>query len=260
MDPFPYARTHALVTGGSSGIGHAIAAALRDRGVARLTILAREGGRLRDAARALGAEAIATDLTEHDAAERAVAGLPEPVDLLVNAAGLGAAGPLGREEGARTLDILDVNARALTALTLAVLPGMRARGWGGVLNVASTAAHQPVPFSAAYGATKAYVLSLTQALWAEEQESGLRIAGIVPGVTRTNLGGPGQGEVRGALENVKVAEPEEVAAAALDALDADDPARIHGTRNALLSTGLALIPDGVAAKVVARFKAPDEAA
>jgi short-subunit dehydrogenase len=254
-DPFPYARAHALVTGGSSGIGRAIAHALKDRGVARLTVLARRCDALNAAARELGADAITQDLAAHDAAERVMDRLAAPVDLLVNAAGLGGAGRFGQEDGGSPpLMVLDVNARALTALTLAVLPGMRARGFGGILNVASTAGQLPVPYSAAYGATKAYVLSLTRALWAEEADGPIRVAGIVPGVTRTNLGGEGQGEVRGALEKVKVAEPEEVAAAALDALDANDPARIHGTHNALLSAGLDLLPEASKARVIAAFK------
>ncbi len=261
IDPFSYRTATAIVTGGSSGIGRAIAHALVVRGVPRLMLVARGQDRLDAVAAELAGkgtivETISLDLAPPDAGTRLMDRLAgQQVDLLVNAAGLAAAGPFAEEtRGAAPADVLAVNAGALTTLSAAVLPGMRARGAGGILNVASTAGEQPVPFSAVYGASKAYVLSLTRALWAENLDSGVRIAGVVPGVTRTNLGGENTGEVRGGLEKLDIAEPEDVAETALDALDANDPARIYGARNATFSAALGLLPDTLAARVIAAFK------
>ncbi len=177
------------------------------------------------------------------------------VDLLVDAAGVGSAGPSHEPRGAGPVAALDVDARALWALTAAVLPGMPARGHAGVLAVASTAGQVPMPSSVVYGATTAYVPSPIRALRAETRGTGVHVAGIVPGATRPTLGGPGRGEVRGPLAAAAVAEPDEVAGAALGA---NDPARVHGRRDALLSAGLGLLPAGARARVIAAFEAGED--
>lgn len=265
-DPFPYADATALVTGGTSGIGQAIAHELAARGIRRLVVVARdtdETEREAAALRAKGTDAIglAFDLTEPDAVRRLVTALNErsvAIDLLVNNAGVGSAGPFAGPDddtrGSPPADIVALNVAAVVALTEALLPPMRERGFGAILNLGSTAGHQPVPFSAVYAASKAFVLSFSQALWAENLDTGVRVTAVVPGVTRTDFGGPGQGEVRGGLERVKVSEPEEVARTALDALDASDATRIVGTRNAFLDLALGSLPEPTAARIIAAFK------
>jgi uncharacterized protein len=187
-------RPLALVTGGSGGIGAALARelarhghdlVLAARGVAAMEALAaelREGG--------AGATVIAADLAKPGAAatladEIARRGLA--IDILVNNAGLGAAGRFDRCDPVRLGEILQVNIVALTELTRLLLPGMIARGRGRVMLVASVAGFQPGPHMAAYFASKAYVLSLGEALAYELRRTGISVTVLCPGATATNF-------------------------------------------------------------------------
>ena len=103
------------------------------------------------------------------------------IDVLVNNAGFGTYGRLEEVDPDRDRDLIAVNVDALVRLTHAVLPGMLARGRGRILNVASTIAFQPAPYQATYGASKAFVLSFSQALWAETRGSGVTVTALCPG-------------------------------------------------------------------------------
>ena len=184
-----------LITGASSGIGLEMARLLAAEG-ASLVLVARNGDRLRDLAATLEREhgtravILEKDLTDpgapraiHDELERAGV----CVDLLVNNAGFGARGPFAELPLARQLDMVQVNVAALVGLTGLFLPGMRQRGRGGILNVASTAAFQAGPLMAVYYATKGFVLHFTEALAEELRGSGIVVSCLAPGPTVTGF-------------------------------------------------------------------------
>lgn len=257
-----YPNATALVTGGTSGIGAAIAAELADRGVHRLVLVARDEVELRRAAAnydGVTVETVACDLKRRegpDEVAEAVEALGWRVDYLVNNAGIAAMAAFASGEapaGKSAVDIVDLNVRAVVRLGELFLPGMVERGAGGILFVGSTAADQPVPYRAAYAASKAFVLSLARAVHEEHRDTGVRIACVVPGVTDTNLAGEGAGgEKRGVLEAVSVKEPGEVARVAVDALEASDPARTVGWANRALQAGLAVVPEQVKARAIGK--------
>ena len=185
----------ALVTGASAGIGEAIARGLARRKVP-LLLVARSGEKLAalaDELRSLSGvavEAIVLDLASEGAAERLVAateGAGKPIGLLVNNAAFGFYGPDEEQELERKLRMIKLNIETLVDLTHRLLAPMRARGGGYVLNVASTAAFLPVPYMAVYAATKAFVLSYSQALHEELLGRGVVVTALCPGTTRTDF-------------------------------------------------------------------------
>ena len=185
----------ALVTGASAGIGEAIARSLARRKVPQL-LVARSAGRLEELAAELRAssgvavEAVALDLASEGAAERlfaATEGAGRPVGLLVNNAGFGFYGPQEEQGLERTLRMLRLNVAALVEATDRFLAPMHARRSGLVLHVASTAAFLPVPYMAVYAATKAFVLSYSQALHEELRGAGIVVTALCPGTTRTDF-------------------------------------------------------------------------
>lgn len=185
----------ALITGASSGIGEALARRFAKEGHA-LVLVARRADRLHSLADELAAaHGVPTvvqpaDLAQPGAAQALATALKRKriaVDVLVNNAGVleqGAFCAIGAE---RHQQLIDLNVSALTAMLAAFLPGMRERGSGRVLNVASIAAFQPVPMLATYAATKAYVLSLTESLSEELKGSGVTVTALCPGVTATPM-------------------------------------------------------------------------
>ena len=187
-------RPLALVTGASGGIGAELARELARHGhdlvlaarsVAALEALAAE---LREAG--AGATVIAADLSKPGAAASLadeIAGRGLAIEILINNAGLGAAGRFDRCDPARIGEILQVNIVALTELTRLLLPGMVTRGHGRVMLVASVAAFQPGPRMAAYFASKAYVLSLGEALAHELSGTGVSVTTLCPGATATRF-------------------------------------------------------------------------
>lgn len=186
-------RPLALVTGASAGIGRELARVLAREGH-DLVLVARREPQLSDLARELkeahGADCrvVAADLAEDGAAAHVLGALgPSPIDVLVNNAGFGGHGAFAERSRDDDLTMVAVNVTALTDLTKLVLPGMVARGRGRVLNVASTAAFQPGPFMAVYYASKAYVLSLSQALAEELSGTGVTVTCLCPGVTDTEF-------------------------------------------------------------------------
>jgi short-subunit dehydrogenase len=181
----------ALITGASAGLGVDFARQLARRGH-HLVLVARRKDRLEALAKELGnARAVAADLSKKDAAAKLMADLAvngETVDLLVNNAGFGLIGRFAEFDAERLRQMIDLNCGALTDLCRAVAPGMIARKSGAILNVASTAAFQPGPKMAVYFATKAFVLSLSEALHEELKPHGITVSCLCPGPTRTEFG------------------------------------------------------------------------
>jgi short-subunit dehydrogenase len=180
-------RETALVTGASSGIGEQFAHQLAARGHA-LVLVARRAERLERLAAELPTDThvIPCDLAGDAAslAER-VAELGVEVELLVNNAGFGTSGPfLGHDPG-RDAEQVRLNCEAIVTLTHAFLPGMVERGRGGIINVASTAGMQPIPYESVYAATKAFAISFTDALHTELKGSGIRVLAVNPGPVPT---------------------------------------------------------------------------
>jgi short-subunit dehydrogenase len=187
-------RPLAVVTGASSGIGASLARELARDGHDLLLVARRVEPMQALAAevRAVGASTtvLAADLGKAGASA-ALAGeigaRGVPVEVLVNAAGLGANGRFDRSDPPRVSEMLQVNVLALTELTRLLLPGMVARGRGKVMLLASTAAFQPGPQMAVYCATKAYVLSFGEAIAYELRGSGVSVTVLCPGATATEF-------------------------------------------------------------------------
>ena len=184
-----------LITGASSGIGRALAHEFASHGH-DLVLVARTSSALEALAAELArdhgvrASSLAADLTQVDATSRLVAELDNAglsIDVLVNNAGFGMQGTFAELPVDRQLQMIQLNAVVLTDLTRRLLPGMIARRRGGVLNVGSTAAFQPGPFMAVYYATKAYVVSFSEAIAEEVSGSGVRVSCLAPGPTESGF-------------------------------------------------------------------------
>jgi short-subunit dehydrogenase len=193
--PDPSPSGAALVTGASSGIGAAIARELASRGHA-VTLVARREERLRSLAGELTAEydadsaAVACDLGDEAERERLanlLAGTGRSVEILVNNAGFGSRGDFISNDRGRMLEMVRVNVEAVVDLTSRFLPGMVKRGRGAVINVASVAAFQPIPGSAAYAASKSFVLSFSEAIRTEQRGSGVAVTAVCPGPVKTEF-------------------------------------------------------------------------
>ena len=250
----------ALVTGASSGIGEVFARQLAERG-ANLVLAARSQDKLDALAQELqerfgtSVEVLASDLSVPSAGRALAARLAERdvrIDVLINAAGFGLFGQLHEADPARTSQQVRLNVDALTELTCALLPQMRARNRGAIVNVASTAAFQPVPYMAVYGATKAYVLSFTEALWAETRGTGVLVTALCPGATDTPF-------FDTASEHASIGHrmsPEHVVAAALSALERRRCSITPGLRNRLLAGAPRLTPRQTVVRISARTMRP----
>lgn len=191
----PYAASLAVVTGASSGIGEAIARKLAAERTP-LLLVARSGETLASLAanwkERFGGpvETLALDLSRPEAAGtlfEKTEGAGKRVDLLVNNAGFGLNGPEADLPLPRVLELLRLNVVATAELTHRFLVAMRVRRAGGILNVASTSAFIPLPYFAAYGASKAFVLNFTQALHEEAKKDGVTVSCLCPGYTKTNF-------------------------------------------------------------------------
>ena len=188
-------RGLAVVTGASSGIGASLARLLAESGrdlflVARRSdALARLAGEL-SKANGIDASFLAADLGTPEGREAVFAsteGSGRAVSILVNDAGFGLNGPEAELPLARVLGMLQLNVVATAELTHRFLVAMRARRAGGILNVASTAAFLPMPYFAAYAASKAFILSFTHALHEEAKKDGVTVTCLCPGYTKTNF-------------------------------------------------------------------------
>ena len=154
-----------------------------------------------------------------------------PIEVLVNNAGFGSYGPFAEADPDREADEVAVDVSAVVTLARAFLPGMLARGSGGILNVASTIAFQPAPYQAVYGASKAFVLSFSQALWAEARAAGVAVTALCPGPTRTGFVEALGADVGHTAIYRRLADPEPVIEAGLRALEKGRAVVIPGVRN-----------------------------
>ncbi len=192
---FNYQGKWALITGASAGIGTAFAHALAQRG-SHLILVARRADRLNALAQSLRAQyqvdvdTIALDLAPVNAAQQLfdqVQTRGRRIDLLINNAGIGVFGPFLTTKVEEDEKLVMLNVVALTMLTRLFLPQLLQQPEGMIINVASTAAFQPLPYMAIYGASKAYVLSFTEALWAEHRQDKLHVLALCPGPVTTEF-------------------------------------------------------------------------
>ncbi len=253
-------RQVAVITGASMGIGEAFADALAERGY-DLALIARHSDALTSvAARIAGrsgcrVEPMAADLTDAVAVDRVAVDVITAfgrVDLLVNNAGYGAHGGFETIGSARHAGQIRLNVEALVALTDRFAPAMLARGSGGIINVASTAAFQPVPYMAVYGATKAFVLSFSEALSEEFRSRGVRVLALCPGPTSTNFFKiAGEGAQMGSFRSVQ-----QVVKTALRAYDRGDSYVVDGPVNRVMAVSQRFMPRTLVARVAGRLMMP----
>lgn len=256
----PSRRGTALVTGASSGIGEELARLFaQDR--YDLVLVARDRSKLDSLAAALGkdhsiaAHVIPADLAEPQGPEQVVAAvraLGLDIDVLVNNAGVGTYGPFGAQTVASQLGMIQVNMTALTHLTGLLLPGMMARRAGKILNVGSTAGFQPGPLMAVYYATKAYVLSFSEALANELEGSGVTVTCLCPGPTRTAFQARAQME-RSKLVSGRLMDAAAVARAGYAGLMRGKHIVIPGLQNRLLAQSIRFSPRQTVVRIVRRM-------
>ncbi len=261
--PEPGPHTTCLVTGASSGIGAHIARELAGRGLG-LVLVARRADRLRALADELSAtagvrvEVLPVDLAD----ERSRAAVPEAVaemrltvEVLVNNAGLSTMGPVHRADRVAELRLVRTDVEAVVDLCTMFVPGMATRRRGAVLNTASTAAFQPLPGQAAYGGSKAFVLSYSQALRAELRSTGVTVTALCPGPVATGFGeaaGLSDAEAASALPKFMWLPADRVAREAVDGLDRDRAVVIPGAANRLGAAAGHLAPRSVLTSIMAR--------
>jgi uncharacterized protein len=240
--PPPDPGSTCLVTGASSGIGAEIARELASRGHG-VTLAARREERLRELADELEqehgvrAEVVAADVSDGPGREGLVRELIErglTVEVLVNNAGFGSGGRFDRLDGDREVSMVRTNCEAVVGLTSAFVPAMVERGRGAILNVASLIAFQPVPFQATYGASKAFVLSLTDALHEELRRTGVTVAAVCPGPVRTEFGEAGGfGGAEDRIPGLLWLDAEKVARDAVACIERGDRVAVPGPVNQL---------------------------
>ena len=250
------ARPVTLITGASAGLGIEFARQCAARGQS-LLLVARRRERMEELARELGVEAqvVAADLAAPGAAERLVAeaaGMGLEIDTLINNAGFGLAGRFAALPLDRQRAMIDLNIAALTELSRLVVPRMIERGSGAILNVASTAAFQAGPNMAVYYASKAYVLSLSEAMHQELKTKGVRVTCLCPGPTRTEFFDvAGAGNSRLARMG---ADPVAVVRAGLDGLHRNKAIVIPGAANRIGAFSNRLLPRAAMRRIIARIK------
>lgn len=253
-------RSTVLITGASSGIGADLARVFAREGH-DLVLVARSRDRLDALAGELGTahaaavQVISADLSVPGAARalhERVAREGSVVDVLVNNAGFGMRGAFVDLDPVRQLEMIQVNLVALTELTRLFLPEMVRRGAGRVLNVASTAAFQPGPLMAVYCATKAYVLSFSEALANELKGSGVTVTCVAPGATDTRFG-ESAGVTSTRLFRAGMMSSRAVAEAAYAATSKGVALAVPGCRNRLLSASVRFVPVATAARVARRL-------
>jgi short-subunit dehydrogenase len=255
-----------LITGASSGIGLELARCFAADGC-RLILVARKGMALESLAAELRkdhkiqAQVFTADLAQPDTPNRLLgqlhlAGIK--VDVLVNNAGFGAQGKFAELPLERQLDMVQVNITAVAHLTRLLLPGMIERRRGGLLNVASTAAFQPGPGMAVYYATKAFLLSFTEALAEELAGTGLTVTALCPGPTTTNFGTAAGGRFKPVARKVSMSAAA-VARLGHRAFRSGRVVAITGLRNQLPALAVRLIPRLIVRKITKRLNAVPDA-
>ena len=245
-----------LITGASAGLGAEFARQLAKSGQ-RLVLAARRKDRLDALAEEVGnARTVEIDLSEPAAAARLVAEVEaagETIDTLINNAGFGLRGKFVDLDAAREREMIDLNCGALTDLCRAVVPGMIERKRGAILNVASTAAFQPGPKMAVYFATKAYVLSFTEALHEELKPHGIKVSALCPGPTRTEFGDVAGIASLGQFERLSM-DAGPVVRAGIEGLEANRAVIIPGATNKIGAWSTRFAPRSAVRKIAGSLK------
>ena len=245
----------ALITGASSGIGLELARIFTREGY-RVVLVARNEKRLKEIAQELRpaeSEVIALDLSLPGAAEEIHGKIPK-ADVLVNNAGFGVFGKFVEKDLAEELNMMQLNMTALVILTRLCLPSMIAAGSGKIMNVASTAAFQPGPLMAIYFATKAFVLSFSEAIANELEGTGVTVTALCPGPTTSDFQERAQMQNSGLVKGKKMMDARTVAQAGYRALMAGKRIEIPGLANKLLTQSLRFSPRSVVTKMVRRMQ------
>jgi uncharacterized protein len=250
-----------LITGASSGIGEAFARRLAARGE-NVVLVARSEGKLAMLCEKLGlahkvnAQYVALDLTEPEAPARLfeeTSGRGLEVETLINNAGFGSMGDFTSLDLERELQMIDLNIKALVALTRYYLQPMRGRKQGTIINVASTAAFQGVPYMATYAATKAFVLSFSEALWDENRPFGVHVMALCPGVTETNFFAAANTD-KPPMRAVQTAD--QVVDTALTGLKREKSHIVSGWANYLMTESERLVPRWIVARIAGKAMRP----
>lgn len=252
----------ALITGASSGIGEAFARALAAKGL-DLILVARSEDKLRALARQLNelysrrVEVVTADLSLAGSAHKvhaAAAALGMPVDLLVNNAGFGTVGAFAKQDAGREREEILLNAAAVVDLSHAFLPAMLERGRGGIVNVASMAAFQPLPYMSVYAATKAFVLSFSQGLRAEVRGKGVKVLAVCPGPVDTPFfEATGSAGLRKTVPKAAMITAEDVVRESLKGLRAGRSVVVPGVAFRIAAAGTKFMPRDLLAAMTARF-------
>jgi short-subunit dehydrogenase len=245
----------ALVTGASSGIGEEFARQLAARGH-DLTLVARRADRLQALAKTLRHDH-SVKVTVHPADLGTAAGRGPVATLLrtkgpwllVNNAGFGTRGRFADLDPKREVAEVELNVVALHELTTAVVAGNLAAGAGAIVNVASTAAYQPLPFMATYAATKAFVLHFTEALAQELHGTGVRAMALCPGPTRTEFAAVA--DTQAVFDKTMPMSAQSVVRSGLRALDRGHAICVPGAHNLILAQGPRLVPRSALRRIVA---------
>ena len=249
-------RPVTLITGASAGLGAEFARQCARRGEA-LVLVARRRDRLEALKAEIGGDVhvIAADLSEVGAAQSLIAQVEAEglqVHSLINNAGFGGGGRFAQQSLDRQREMIDLNVRTLTELTHLVLGPMLERGNGAILNVASTAAFQPGPGSAVYFATKAYVLSFTEALHQEHKGSGIKVSALCPGPTATEFG-VAAGYKGPELKRFK-GDSADVVRAGLEGLDRNRAIVIPGVANKVGAQASRFLPRSAVRRIIASLR------
>ncbi|WP_169700367.1 SDR family NAD(P)-dependent oxidoreductase [Mesotoga infera] len=242
----------ALITGASSGIGREFARELASKGYETI-LVARRYERLKDISEELTAQfnspstPVQADLSQRDDLER-VSGYLYGVDLLVNNAGFGLIGSFSVLEGEKELEMIRLNVESLYRLSKFYVIARREQG-GGIINVASTAAYLPVPFMAVYAATKAFVLSFSEALSEELKDSNFKVMVLSPGPTNTEFFEVASGKSRKVYGSMA---PEKVVKKAMSAYEKSKRSVVSGFSNKVVAGGSKIAPKALLLKVAGR--------
>ncbi len=252
----------ALITGGSGGIGYELARTAAADGY-DLLLVARSADKLKEIAEEMtdnfrvNVQIITQDLSKPGAAQKVydeASGMDGHVEILINNAGFATYGPFLETELEPELSMMQVNMVALTHLTKLFLPALVSRGSGKIMNVASTAAFQPGPLMAVYYATKAYVLSFSEALAEELSDSGVTVTALCPGPTETGFQSRADMEDSKLVSGRDIMSAEEVAQQGYKAMMDGRRVFIPGTMNKLMAASVRFTPRKMVTSIVKKMQ------